>query len=187
MNQLNWPLSNAWFGFGVGEHFPPLTSGSLFLVSIIPPSPRSLLKYLTVDSGMDSSGPNGNESIPVSDEEYQLFPEDVHQEHAQSSPSVSLPAKYRSLGQIIAGIASMATSNPSRGLVLPSLGISPMTSISSTPFVTSIPTRPTVCVAASAPVVTTQSLGVSPLVETSIAMEIPDNLSFEEYRLVFQQ
>ena len=28
---FNWPLSNAWFGFGVGEHFPPLTSGIAFL------------------------------------------------------------------------------------------------------------------------------------------------------------
>ena len=37
--ELNWPFSNTWFGFGVGEHFPPLTMGSPFLVAIIPPSP----------------------------------------------------------------------------------------------------------------------------------------------------
>ena len=68
---------------------------------------------------MDSSGPNGSKGILVSDEEYQLFSEDVHQGPAQSLPSVSLPAGYRSLGQIIAGIASMETSTPSRGLVIP--------------------------------------------------------------------
>ena len=132
---------------------------------------------------MDSSGPNGSEGIPISDEEYQLFSEDIHQEPAQSSTSVSLPARYRSLGQILAGIASMATSNPSRGPVLPSLGMFPTTPISSTPFVTFVPTRPTVCVATSTPVVTAQPSGVSTLVETLIAMEIPDGLYFEEYRL----
>ena len=57
--EFNWPLLNAWFGFGVGEHFPPLTSGSLFLAAIIPPSPRTLLQDLTVESDMDSSNPNG--------------------------------------------------------------------------------------------------------------------------------
>ena len=57
---------------------------------------------------MDSFGPNGSEGILVSDEEYQLFPEDIHQEPAQSSPLVSLPVGYRSLGQIIAGISSVA-------------------------------------------------------------------------------
>ena len=86
--EFHWPLSNAWFGFGVGEHFPPLTSGSPFFVAIIPPSPRSLLQDLTVDSDIDSSGPNGSEIIPVSDEEYQLFREYIHQEPTQSSPSV---------------------------------------------------------------------------------------------------
>ena len=65
--EFHWPLSNAWFEFWVGEHFPPLTSGSPFLAAIIPPSPRSLLQDLTVDSDMDSSGPNGSEGIPVSD------------------------------------------------------------------------------------------------------------------------
>ena len=135
--EFTWPLSNAWFGFGVGEHFPPLTSGSPFLAVIIPPSPRTLLQNLMVDSDMDSSGPNGSEGIPVFDEQYQLFPEDIQTEPAQSSPSVSLPVGYRSLGQIMAIIASMETSNPSRGLVLPSLGMSPTTPIfSSTPLVT---------------------------------------------------
>ena len=46
---------------------------------------------------------------------------------AQSSPSVSLLVRYRSLGHIIAGVASMATSTPSSDLVLPSFGLSPMT------------------------------------------------------------
>ena len=104
---------------------------------------------------MDSSGPIGSEGIPISDEEYQLFLEEIHQEPAQSSPSVSLPAGSRSLGQIMAGIASMVASTPLRGLVLPSLGILLTTPVSSTPFVTSVPTRPTICVAASTPVVTT--------------------------------
>ena len=122
--EFTWPLSNAWFGFGVEEHFPPLTSRSPFLAAIIPPSPRSILQDLTVDSDMDSSSPIGSEGIPVSDEEYQIFLEDIHQEPAQYSPSVSFPTKYSSLGQIIAGIASMATSNPSRGPILPSLGMS---------------------------------------------------------------
>ena len=121
--------------------------------------------------------------IPVSDEEYQLFPEDVLQEPAPFSPLVSLPAGYRSLGQIIVDISSMAASTMSRGPVLPSLGMLPTTPISSTPFVTSVPTRPTFCVAASTPIVIAQSSGVSTSVETSISMAIPDDLYFEEYRL----
>ena len=83
---------------GVGEHFLPLTSGSLFLAVIIPPSPSSLFQDLMVDSDMDSSSPNGSEGIPVSDEEYQIFLEDIHQELARFSSSMSLPARYRSLG-----------------------------------------------------------------------------------------
>ena len=90
------------------------------------------------------------------------------------------------MGYIIASIASMAASTSSRGAVLPSLGMSPKTHISSTHFFTFIYTRPTICVAALAPVVTTQSSRVSASVETSIAMEILDNLSFEEYWLVVQ-
>lgn len=181
--EFHWPLSNAWFGFGVGENSPPLTLGSPFLAAIISPSPRSLLQDLTMDLDMDSSGPNGSEDIPVFDEEYQLFLENIHQEPTQSSQSVSLPTGYRSFGQIIAGITSMGTSTPSRGLVLPSLRMSSMSLVSSMPFVMSISTRPTVCVASSAPVVTAQSSGVSTSVETLIAMAIPDGFSFEEYHL----
>ena len=96
--EFHWPPSNAWFGFGVGEHFLPLTSGSPFLAVVIPPSPRTLLQGLTVNLDMESSGPNGSEGILVSDEGYQLFPEDIQLDPAQSSPSVSLPARYRSLG-----------------------------------------------------------------------------------------
>ena len=80
------------------EHSPPLTSGSSFLATIIPPSPRTLLQDITVDSDIESSGPNGSEGILVSDEEYHLFLEDIHPGPAQYSPSVSLPAGYRSLG-----------------------------------------------------------------------------------------
>ena len=136
---------------------------------------------------MDSSGPIGSEGIPVSNEEYQLFPEKISEESAQSSPSVSLPAGYRTLGQIMASITSMAASNPSRGLVLPSLVMSPMTHVSSTPFVTFVPTRPTICVAVSAPIVTTQPSRASPSIETSIAMETLDGLSFQEHQLTTQQ
>ena len=48
--EFNWPLSNDWFGFGLGDYFPPLTSGSPFLAAIIPPSPRRLLEYLAAGS-----------------------------------------------------------------------------------------------------------------------------------------
>ena len=81
----------------------------------------------------------------------------------------------------------MVASTSSRGAVLPSLGMSPKKPISSTHFFTSIYTRPTICVAALAPVVTTQSSGVSTTVETSISMEIHDSLSPEEYRLAVQK
>ena len=43
--EFNWPLSNAWFGFGVGEYFPPLTSGSPFLVVVIPPRSSDRFKH----------------------------------------------------------------------------------------------------------------------------------------------
>ena len=41
--EFNWPFSDPWFGLGVGEDFPPLTSGSPFIDAVIPPSPRRLL------------------------------------------------------------------------------------------------------------------------------------------------
>ena len=41
--EFNWPLSDPWSRFGVGENFPPLTSGSPFIADVIPPSPCCLL------------------------------------------------------------------------------------------------------------------------------------------------
>ena len=41
--EFNWPLSDAWSRFGVGEYFPPFTLGSPFLAAVIPPSPCRLL------------------------------------------------------------------------------------------------------------------------------------------------
>ena len=68
--EFNWPLSNAWFGFGVGEYFPPLTSGSPFLAVVIPPSPCRLLEDLATGSDMGSSNPSPSEEIPTSGEYY---------------------------------------------------------------------------------------------------------------------
>jgi len=68
--EFNWAFSDPWSGLGVGEHFPPLTSGSLFLAAVIPPSPRCLLQDLAASSTMNDSG----EEIPTSGENYQLFP-----------------------------------------------------------------------------------------------------------------
>ena len=68
--EFNLPLSNAWFGFGVGEYFPPLTSGLPFLAAIIPPSPRRLLEDLATGSDMDSPSPSPSEEIPTSGEDY---------------------------------------------------------------------------------------------------------------------
>ena len=68
--EFNWPLSNTWFGFGVGEYFPPLTSGSPFLVVVIPPSPRRLLEDLVAGSDMDSSSPSPSEEIPTFGKDY---------------------------------------------------------------------------------------------------------------------
>ena len=96
--EFNLPPSGAWSGFGDEEEFPPLTSGSPFLATVIPPSPCSLFEDLTEESDMDTSGPIGSDGIPVSTEEYQLFPEKTPHMSAQSSPSVSLIAGYRSLG-----------------------------------------------------------------------------------------
>lgn len=67
------PLSNAWFGFGVGEDFSPLTLGSPFLAAIIPPIPHRLLEDLMAGSDMDSPSPSPSDKIPTSGEYYQLF------------------------------------------------------------------------------------------------------------------
>ena len=53
--EFNWPLSDPWSGFGVGEHFPPLTSSSPFIAALIPPSPRHLLRALAAGSNMSES------------------------------------------------------------------------------------------------------------------------------------
>ena len=34
--EFNWPFSDPWFGLGVGEYFPPLTSGLPFISAIVP-------------------------------------------------------------------------------------------------------------------------------------------------------
>ena len=61
--EFNWPLSDAWSGFGVGEHFPPLTWGSPFITVVIPPSPRRLLADLAAGSDMGSSNHSPGEEI----------------------------------------------------------------------------------------------------------------------------
>ena len=58
----------------------------------------------------------------------------------------------------VASIAQSSTSTPPRSSVLPSLGLSPLT-LSSSVTVTSVSVQPTVCVASSMLVVTTQSSG----------------------------
>ena len=69
--EFNWPFSDPWFGLGVGEYFPPLTSGSPFIAVVIPPSPRRLLRDLAAGLNMSDSP---SEEIPTSGEYYQLFP-----------------------------------------------------------------------------------------------------------------
>ena len=64
--ELNWPPSSAWSGFGEEGEFPPLTSGSPFVVAAVPPSPCSLFEDLTLDSDMDSSSLVGSEGMHVS-------------------------------------------------------------------------------------------------------------------------
>ena len=186
--EFNWPFSDPWFGLGVGEDFPPLTSGSNFIAAVIPPSPRRLLRDLAAGSNMSES----NEEIPMSDEDYQLFPQrlfpgDKPEPVVMSSPGPSLPAGYRSLGQIIAAAASMGVSAPSTRPVVPSLGMSPQTPVTSSPQVTSVPVRPTVCAAASAPAVTAPSARAMPPPEdVYLATAMPENISSEEYRLSLQ-
>ena len=73
---------------------------------------------------------SASEEIPTSGEDYQLFPRQLFPEgnpepSVMSSPGPSLPAGYRSLGQIIAAAASMGVSAPSTRPVVPSLGMSP--------------------------------------------------------------
>lgn len=111
---------------------------------------------------MDSSSHVGSEGMLVSTGEYQLFPEDLSRVSIQySPPSVSLPADYRSLSQIMSGVASIAQSStvtPPWSSVLPSLGPSPSTSDPSI-TVTFVPVQPTVCVASFTSVVASQPFG----------------------------
>ena len=110
--EFNWPSSSAWSGFWEEGEFPPLTLGSPFVAAAVPPSPRSLFEDLTVDLDMDSSSSVGSEGIPISIGEYQIFLEDVAYVSTQSSPpSVSLLLGYRSLSQIMSGVASIAQSS----------------------------------------------------------------------------
>lgn len=75
---------------------------------MVPPSPRPLFEDLTKDSDIDSSSPIGSDRMPVSIGEYQLFPEDISHAFVQySSPSVSLLVGYRSMSQIMYGVASI--------------------------------------------------------------------------------
>ena len=186
--EFNWPLSDPWSGFGVGEHFPPLTSSSPFLADVIAPSPRRLLRDPVAGSNMSESSHSPSEEIPTSGEYYQLFPEDNTESSVMSSPGPSLPSGYRSLGQIIATAASMGVSSPSTRPVVPSLGMSPRTLVMSSPQVTSVPVRPTVCVAASTPAITTQSVRTTSLPEdVYIASAMSENISLEENRLSLQQ
>ena len=124
-----------------------------------------------------------SEEIPTSDEDYQLFPQrlfpgDNPEPAVMSSPGPSLPSGYRSLGQIIAAATSMGVSAPSTRPVVPSLGMSPQTPVTSSPQVTSVPVRPTVCVAASAPAVTAHSTrAVPPPKDVYIVTAMLENIS----------
>ena len=114
---------------------------------------------------MDSPSPSPSEEIPTSGEDYQLFPEKISESSVMSSPGPSLPARYRSLSQVMADVASMGISTPSTRPAIPSLGMSPSTPLTTSPFVTSVPVRPIVCVAAYMPAVTTQSTRTSSIPE----------------------
>ena len=136
---------------------------------------------------MDSSSPSPSEGIPTYSEDYQLFPEDIPEPSIMSSPGPSLPTGYRSLSQVMAVVASMGISTPSTRSTIPSLGMLPSTPLMASPFVTSVPVRPTVYVAASTHIVTTQSTRTSSVPEdVYIASAIPENISPEEYRMSLQ-
>ena len=75
--EFQWAPSSGWSGFEEEGEFPPLTSGSPFVATVVPPSPRSLFEDLTLDLDMDSSSPVGSEGMLVSTGEYQIFPEDL--------------------------------------------------------------------------------------------------------------
>ena len=68
--EFNWTPFGAWSGFGEEGDFPPLTSGSPFFATVVPPYPHSLFEDLMAESDMDSSIPIGSEGIPISTGEY---------------------------------------------------------------------------------------------------------------------
>ena len=72
---------------------------------------------------MDSSDPSSSEGIPTSGEYYQLFPKDIPKPFVMSSPAPSLLARYRSLSQVMADIASIGVSTPSTSPTIPKLGM----------------------------------------------------------------
>ena len=123
----------------------------------------------------------------MSGEDYQLFPRrlfegDNSELAAMSTTSPSLPQGYRSLGQIISTTASMGISSPASRPAATTPGVSPQTPV------TSVPVRPTVCVAASSPVVIAPSPRAMPTPEDIyLATAIPENISPKEYRLSLQQ
>ena len=130
---------------------------------------------------------DSSEEIPTSGEDYQLFPRRLFQgdnsELADMSiASPSLPQGYRSLGQIISAAASMGVSAPSSRPAATTPGVSPQMPV------TSVPVRPTICVAASSPVVTASAARAVPTPEdVYLATAILENISPEEYRLSLQQ
>ena len=130
---------------------------------------------------------DSGEEIPTSGEDYQLFPRRLFQgdnsELADmSTTSPSLPQGYRSLGQIISAAASMGVSAPSPRPAATTPGVSPQTPV------TSVPVWPTVCVAASSPIVSASATRDGPTPEdVYLATAIPENISPEEYRLSLQQ
>ena len=104
-----------------------------------------------------------------------------------SSPGPSLPARYRSLSQVMAVVASMGILTLSTRPTIPSLGMSTSTPLMTSLFVTSVPVRPIFCMAPSMPTITTQSARASSVPkDVYIASAIPENISLEEYRLSLQ-
>ena len=104
-----------------------------------------------------------------------------------SSLSPSLLAGYRSLSQIMTAVASMGVSTPSTRLIIPSLGMSPRTPLTSSFQVTSVSVRPCVYVVASTPTITTKSVRTVSLPEdVYIASAILEKISPEGYRSLSQ-
>lgn len=137
---------------------------------------------------MGASSHSTSEEIPTFGEDYQLFPEDNPELSVMSFPGPSLRAGYRSLSHIMTVVASMGISTPSTRPVIPSLEMSPRTPIMSSPQVTFLPVRPTICVVASTPAITTQSVRAASLPEdVYVASSMPENISPEDYLFSLQK